>query len=190
MLDKEKILKEQRVAEAMDRNYMGLEGKFGVILKYLGKPIISQGSANYETTEFVDVYDLDEKESIPEEDPDSPIHEIGKHFDGLKFGYHIEISYLKNGTIPIKVDKYQTIYENASKVLKVSWKGYLVYLEAEGDLHIFSPSSEWEDVILKIYTSAEKMQRQYKIKSATEAKFEATKDKLNFLQRLREKWGI
>ena len=190
MLDKEKILKEQRVAEAMDRNYMGLEGKFGVILKYLGKPIINQGSANYEVTEWQDVYDLEAPEGLPEEDPDSPIREIGKVFDGLKYGHHIEISYLKNGTIPIKINEYRTIYEQVSKVLKVSWKGYLVYLEAEGDLHIFTPSNEWEDVILKMYESARKIQNTYRHDTSLSSQEEAKKDKLNFLERLREKWGI
>jgi len=190
MLDKEKILKEQRVAEAVDRNYMGLEGKFGVILKYLGQSIMAQGSANYESTDWIDVYDVEEQEGLPEQDPDTPIHEIGKTFDGLKYGYHIELSYLKNGSIPIKLSEYQTIHEDASKVLKVSYKGYLVYLEAEGDLHIFTPNPEWEDIILKIYLSAEKLQKTYKFKNSADSLIEAKKNKLNFLERLRDKWGI
>lgn len=190
MLDKEKILKEQRLAEAMDRNYMGLEGKFGVILKHLGKSVISQGSANYEMTEFIDVYDIDEKEGLPEEDIDAPIREIGKVFDGLKFGHHIEISYLKESLIPIKVNEYYTRYEEAFKVIKVLWNGYLVYLETEGDLLIFTPSSDWEDVILKIYDSAAKLQKQRKMDNIAETQIEAKKNKLSFLERLREKWGI
>lgn len=191
MLDKEKILKEQRLAEAMDRNYMGLEGKFGVILKHLGKSVISQCSANYEMTEWQDAYDMyDEPEGLPEEDIDAPIREIGKVFDGLKFGHHLEISYLKESLIPIKISEFYTRYEEAFKVIKVLWKGYLVYLEAEGDLLIFTPSSDWEDVILKIYDSAAKLQKQRKMDNIAETQIEAKKNKLSFLERLRERWGI
>lgn len=190
MLDKEKIIKEQRLAEAMDRNYMGLEGKFGIILKALGKPIIAQGSANHDVTEWKDVYDLQDEDTLPEEDIDAPIREIGKIFDGLKFGYHLEISYLKQGTIPVKENEYYTRYEQTTKVLKVTYKGYLVYLEAEGELHIFTPSSEWEDMIITIYQSAAKLQNTHKLTNSLLAKEEVKQAKLNFLERLREKWGI
>lgn len=190
MLEKEKIIKEQRVAEANIKNYVGLEGKFGVILKALGKPIINQSSANYSVTEWEDVYDLDEKEGLPEEDLDVPIREIGKVFDGLKFGYHIEISYLKEGAIPVKINESHTVYEPASKVLKVSWAGYLVYLEAENDIHIFTPFAEWEDFINKIYESARKLQNTHKLNNSLNTQEEAKQNKLSFLERLRKKWGI
>jgi hypothetical protein len=190
MLEKEKIIREQRLAEAMDKNYMGLEGKFGIILKNLGKPIISQGAANYEMTEWKDMYDLQEEEMLPEEDPDAPIREIGRIFDGLKFGYHLEITYLKEGTMPVNVDEYHTTYEEASKVLKVNYRGFLVYLEAEGELHTFKPSAEWEDIILTIYQSAVKLQNTHRFTISLEAKEEDKRKKLSFLERLREKWGI
>ena len=196
MLDKEKIIKEERVAKAVDRNYMGLDGKFGIILKQLGKPVLFQGSSDYEITPWRDVYDLDISKDIPEADEEMPIKEIGKIFDGLKFGYHIEISYLKDGSIPVKKpimgfpDMYTTIYEEASKVLKVSWKGYLVYLEAEGDLHLFTPSPEWEDVIQKIYESANKLRNQHRMDKMLEDQQENKKEKLSFLERLKDKWGI
>lgn len=190
MLEKEKILKEQRVTEANLKNYMGLEGKFGVILKYLGQSIIAQGSNNYNTTDWNDVYNLDEQEGLPEEDLDAPIREIGKVFDGLKHGYHIEISYSKDGTIPVKKGEYRTVYEQAFKVLKVSWKGYLVYLEVEGDLHIFTPVDEWEDIINKMYESAQKIQNKYRLDKILDTQEEVKQNKLGFLERLREKWGI
>lgn len=190
MLEKEKLLKQQRTAEAIDKDYMGLDGKFGIILKQLGKPIIQQGSGNYEATEFQDVFEVPEDDVIPEQDPDSPIREIGKIFEGLKFGYHLEITYLKSGTIPVKIDEYYTGHEEASKVLKVLWKGYVVYLEAEGDLFVFNPSAEWEDVVLKIYDSAAKLARKHKIEILTVAEQEAKQKKLSFLERLRERWGI
>jgi hypothetical protein len=190
MLEKEKLLKEQRVAQATDKNYVGLEGKFGVILKYLGKPIISQDSANYNVTDWKDVYDLEEDDGLPEHDPDTLITEMGKIFDGLQYGYHLEISYLKDGAIPVKKSEYSTVYEQAFKVLKVSYKGYLVYLEAENDIHIFTPNPEWEDMVTKIYDSARKLQNTYKFNASLDAQTEIKEKKLNLLERLREKWGI
>ena len=190
MLDKEKILKEQRLGQAMDRNYMGLDGKFGIILKALGKPVISQGTANYEVTEWKDMYELQDEDRLPEEDLDAPITEIGKIFDGLKFGYNIEITYMKEGTIPIKKDEYYVTNEPAEKVLKVFWKGYLVYLEAEGELYTFTPNDEWEDLIVKIYDSAVKVYKDKKKDAIIEAKLEDMQDKLSFLERLRRQWGI
>lgn len=190
MLEKEKLLKQQRTSEAIDKDYMGLEGKFGIILKTLGKPIIQQGSNNYESTEFQDVFEVPDEDGLPEQDPDSPIREIGKIFDGLKFGHHLEITYLKSGTVPIKIDEYYTGFEEAPKVLKVLWKGYVVYLEAEGDLFVFNPSAEWEDVVLKVYQSAVKLAKKHKIEVLTIAEQEAKQKKMSFLERLRERWGI
>lgn len=190
MLEKEKLVKEQRLGEATDRNYIGLEGKFGIILKYLGKPVMYQGAANYETTEWVNVADMPEEEGIPEEDPDAPIREIGKTFDGLKFGYHLEISYMKAGTVPVRVDEYHTRYVESTKVLKVTWKGYIVYLEAEGDLMTFTPSPDWEEVVLKIYEAAIKLKRQHYEGAVENAATELKAKKVGFLQYLRERWGI
>lgn len=195
MLDKEKILKEQRLGQAMDRNYMGLDGKFGIILKALGKPVISQETSNYEVTEWISAYDMyEDEEGLPTEDPDSPISEMGKMFDALKFGYHIEITYMKEGTIPVKknpgtINEYY-VYEPAERVLKVSWKGYLVYCEAEGELHIFTPNSDWEDVVQKIYDSAVKVYKGKRKEAIIEAKVEDMQQKLTFLERLRRQWGI
>jgi|SRR5581483_2270867 len=189
MLDKQKKIKEQRTAEAISKEYMGLDGKFGIILKTLGKPILAQGSNNVETTEWRDVYELEE-ETIPEEDPDAPILEVGRMFSGLKFGYNIEITYMQEGTIPTKVDDYFTAYELASKVLKVYWNSYLVYLESDGELHQFLPNEEWENIINKIYGSAKKLRVKINQENIEESKNQDVKEKMSFLQMLRQKWGI
>ena len=109
MLDKEKIIKEQRIAEAISKDLMGLEGKLGTILKYLGQSILVQGSRHYEQNIWENVYELEDAD-LPVEDPDTPIHEIGKIFDGLKFGHHIEITYLKEGMVPVKNINNETEY--------------------------------------------------------------------------------
>jgi hypothetical protein len=190
MLEKEKIIKEQRLAEATDKNYIGLDGKFGIILKGLGHPIISQNSGFYEVTDWQDVYDYPEEDELPTNDPDAPIREIGKIFDGLKLGLHLEISYLKDGMVPVLINKDQISYEPFAKVLKVSYKGYVVYLEAENDLIIYLPDEEWESHIKRIYESAEKIQRHKVIEGRIIEQEELKEQKLSFLQRLRERWGI
>jgi len=189
MLEKEKIVKEQRTAEAINKNLMGLEGKLGVILKYLGQPIISQNASNYNSTEWQDFY-KEEEEGMPVYDIDSPLMEMGKVFDGLKFGHHIELSFIVEGAIPIRISEHQTAYEPASKVIKVTYKGYLVYLESEGNLHVYKPMDEWEDIINTIYTSAKKLQMKHRKENEIEEKESNKQNKLSFLERLRETWGI
>ncbi len=189
MLEKEKIIKEQRTAEAIDKNLMGLEGKLGIILKYLGQPVISQSVSNYNSTEWEDFYQEDD-DKMPVYDIDSPLMEMGKVFDGLKFGYHLELSFMMEGAIPVKKNEYRTEYEPASKVIKLAYKGYLVYLEAEGNLHIYKPMDEWEDIVNKIFASARKLQMKHREDNAVEEKIEFKKEKLSFLERLRETWGI
>lgn len=195
MLEKEKIVKEQRTAEAINKNLMGLEGKLGVILNYLGKPIVSQNSSNYNSTDWIDLYQDDEDE-MPVYDPDMPITEIGQMFDGLKFGYHMEISYMFEGTIPVRMNEHlkpseqYTKYEPASKVLKVNYKGYLVYLEADSDLHLYKPMDEWEEIVNKIYESAKKLRSKNKEINLIEEKLRIKEEKLTFLSRLRKTWGI
>jgi hypothetical protein len=190
MLEKEKFIKEQRTAEAVNKNLMGLEGKLGVILKYLGVPVISQNVSNYNSTEWQDAYQDLEEEEMPVYDIDSPLTEMGKLFDGLKFGYHIEISYMTEGAVPVKESEHYTSYNSASKVIKVTYKGYLVYLEAEGELHIYKPMDEWEDIINTIYTSAKKLQMKHREENKIEEKESNKQNKLSFLERLRETWGI
>lgn len=190
MNEKEKLIKEKRYVEASSKNYVGLEGKFGVILKYLGKPILTQDSAAYEVHEWKSPYDLDDDDELPEIDGDTPVVELGKIFDGLRIGHHIEIKYLKNGMIPIQKDNYTVRNEMADKVLSVYYKGYPVYIEADGELILFVPLSEWEDIVEMIYIAAEKLQRSFKRDVVQSMKDEEKAKKVSFLRRLRERWGI
>jgi hypothetical protein len=188
--DKEKLIKEQRMAEAIDKHYMGLDGKLGIILKYLGHSIMQQGSSDYEVTEWPDVYDFEEIHDLPTEDIDTPTSEIGMMFDGLKYGYHIEIKYLKHGTIPEVITEWQTVYHPAEKVLNLTYKGHLFYIEAENDLVLYHPWKEWEDAVETIYKSAAKIKNNFKKTYMLEAVEEDKMEKLSFLEKLRKKWGI
>lgn len=95
MFEKEKIIKDQRVNEATRKNFVGLEGKFGTILKYLGEPIIghSQGGGGglFESNSMPDVWEIEESENkIPVADLEDNVVEEGMYFDGLRRGIHME----------------------------------------------------------------------------------------------------
>jgi hypothetical protein len=190
MFEKEKLIKEQRLIEATQKNYLGLGGKFGIILNFLGQSVISQNSPSYNVTNLENIYEYQDDDNLPIEDPDMPISEIGKMFDALKFGYNLEITYLLSGTIPTENEFKQTVRESAGRVLKVLYNGYIVYLEAEGELLRYVPSNEWEDIIDKIYQVAAKIKKHKQGEDFIEGRKEKIKEKMGFLQKLRERWGI
>lgn len=190
MYEKEKIIKEQRTAEAVSKNYMGKNGKLGVILNCFGKPVLEQGGSNYDQTFLEDPYDIEYDDKLPELDQDMLIIETGKVFDGLKFGHHIEISYMKNGTIPVRDENGRVRQQQAEKVIKILYKGYYVYVEAENELVMFTPFKEWENIIETIYKAAEKIGKRM-VEDIQEIVLERDREeKLSFLQKLRELWGI
>lgn len=175
MLDKEKRIKEERIREATSKNLIGLEGKLGVILKYLGQPIKIQGYGSQTSTEFADVYDyLDDKEDeIPTMDEDEEVRDIGYFFDGLSNGVHMEISYN---------------FEEQKILLR--YKGFVVYTEEAGDVTCYVPLNEWELKVENFYQIAKKRQdKNHKI-IEKENKQEEKREKWNFLDRLKRTWGI
>jgi len=184
MQDKEQLVKEHRLIEATSRNYTGMEGKFGFILKTLGEPIISQTSQSYCVTKFVDVYDLPDEETMPTADVEMISDEIGKMFSGLKYGANLEIRYLKFGTI-LDID---ATYKTVEKVLDVSYDGELVYREIEHNLDVFKPNELWETAVERLYALAKKKAK--KIDTKALAIHEKKLEQLNLLERLRAKWGI
>ena len=177
MLEKEKLIKEQRLMEATRKGITGLEGKFGVILKYLGQPILYQTSCfpNSEKTYLPDVYDMPEEEALPVFDEDQDIVEIGRFFDGLRYGVHLEIKYMDC--------KYP-------KELVVTYKGYTVYCEMNNELECYIPRDEWEEQLERLYVMA-KQKEQVKIKEIKSKNKAINKGVMEvFLEKLKMKWGI
>lgn len=176
MFEKEKLVKEQRLSEATRKNLVGLEGKFGTILKYLGDSIIghSQGGGGglFESNPMSDVWDIEEDESIPTADLDDNVMEEGMHFDGLRRGIHLEI-----------------IYKIASKEIAVLFEGYDVYRESEGELICYIPSERWESIIDKLFKIAKGKEVKHKVESKKRNEAEAEKLKSNFLKHLKKAWG-
>jgi hypothetical protein len=190
MNEKENLIKEQRLIEATRKNLTGLEGKLGVILKYLGEPVIAEGSSCYEAYPLADMYELPNDDDMPTADMDTAKSELGQICSCLKWGVNMEIMYLKFSKVPFKVNEYYTKWIEKEKVLSVTYKGYVVYREIEGDLNCYLPDDEWEFHIDRIYESCKKIRKDVKKDFDEMRKEENKKDKLNFLARLRETWGI
>ncbi len=179
MNDKEKLIREQRTIEATRKGLMGMDGKFGVILRQLGNPIIAQGGSMYESTTF----DFDNYWQLPEEaedqseidtmSEDEAVTEIGLVFDALSSGVHLEMKYM--------TDK---------KELLVTYKGYPIYCEVGGDLDCYVPMEEWEQIVDDLYAIAKKREGKDRYNQKQEYQEESQREKMGFLEKLRLRLGI
>jgi len=161
---------EQRTTEAIKKNLMGYEGKIFLISKILGKEIIKENEAS-EVLDFYNNYDEDPN-SLPTFHEDASSYCIGHSFDGLGYGYHLNITFME--------------YENS---IKLWFKGYLCYHEEGGDLRLYIPLEEWENIVNKLFEIAETviLQKMTQMKKDEKKVFAILKNKE--LQRLRNKWG-
>lgn len=178
---KEKAIRERRTILAASNNLMGVSGKLGTIARYLGSPIMFQGSALGDSRslddylgEPYDVYDHKSEDQLPTFDEQTAyIAAIGHVFDGLSRGIHLEIKYI-----------------DETKSLTVYWKGFPVYREVAGDLYAYAPFDEWESKVNKLYEQARKIAAKYQEEQQLTDAEEAKQKQVNFLQRLRLQWGI
>lgn len=185
----EAVIREKRTIEAMKKNYMGPTGKFGIIAKYMGQPVIKQGGSMYDTSYLEDPYEdksneeyettlsgqegpLMYRDEIAEGD-DHLINLEGYVFDGLSSGIHMDITYW--------ID---------SSRLNVNYKGYVAYKEIAGELEAFHPLQEWEDLIERLYLVAKKRMKKTKAKEEEAMVEQVEEVKKGFLYRLRKLWGV
>ena len=92
MNNKEELIREQRISEAMVNGYVGQQGKFGFILKWLGYPIIEQSDSESGLDLFnLDVYESVDENKLSELSESTEAREIGWYFDGLKYGSNIDM---------------------------------------------------------------------------------------------------
>lgn len=198
MKEKERRIKEHRTIQANDKHYMGLPGKFGTIVKTLGQPIIREieGLGGQDYVEIISSNPWPNNEDNEEEemptsfykDVNEPESEewserrdyklyqpsiVGWRFDGLSRGIHLEILYLIKG-----------------KKLTVTYKGYLVYEEKDGDLKTFAPFKEWEDLIDRIYPLAKKENIKAKKEIIQDEKEEDKKKQADWIMKMKERWGL
>lgn len=168
----EQNIKEARTIEAMRNGYMGLAGKFSQITKRLGFPIISQGSLYMNSTEFVDVFEVDE-EPVKTMDENEATYEIGWQFDGLSKGINLAITVM-----------------NHLREITVRYEGNIVYKEISGELESYAPSQEWEAHINRLYENVKKVHRKESAALAKKAEEKKEESKLKILNDLRKRWGI
>ena len=174
-MNPEEKIKERRTVEAVKKDYMGRSGKFGVILRYMGQKIRTQGSPLHDVSYMEDPYDLhnedDEIEEMGYFDEEDTSASLGWIFQGYERGMHLEIKYMR-GT------------------LSVDYKGYPVYKESYGDLKCFVPNKEWEDNIEQLYKVARKLEKEDKKQKKVEKEQKVEAVKMGFMEMMRKLWGI
>lgn len=167
----EQQIKERRTVEAIQKEYMGFQGKFFCIAKNLGSEILDQGSKDQTFLSYDNFWG--EEEEIPTIDEESSISFLGWHYDALKMGSNLEIF----------------VYDNEKRI-RVSYNGVTVYEESSGELEMFVPNKVWEEKIKYIYELAKNKQKDKKQTSKENAKIEFERKKKNILDELNYKWGI
>jgi hypothetical protein len=186
---KENVIREKRTNLAIKNNLMGPAGKLGVILQAFGTPITRQGSSLMDQSFIEDAYgDFVQTEysstlsgqqgPIASRDEildsyDDYFHNEGLLFDGLSRGMHLEI-----------------VYWNVENKLKVSYKGYPVYLEVTGELDCYAPADEWEALIDKLYKASKDRIKQMKKQEKAEIAEKIEQKKSEFWQQIKTRWGI
>ena len=182
-------IKEKRLAEATKKGLNSPTGKIGTVLRMLGSPIVGQT----EDASYIDLEGReDEEKGMPVMDIEGVqrpagsewsdpevvptlygIHEVGRHFDGLSRGMHMEI-----------------IYKNESSEMSVYFRGHLVYREVQGDLQCYIPSDEWEGWVSSLFKVAKKAQREEKEREFKDRVQEADRAKKSWLREMASRWGL
>ena len=166
----ENKIKEKRLAEALNKDFFGPQGKLSVICQVLGDPIIE------------DFFDGDQSEllyfNVEEENEAKTFSEdhmtslLGYFYDGLNTGNHLEIKYL--------------IQENE---IKLYHKGYLKYHELANELLSYIPEKEWESYIDNIFIKSREKLKHINIQKLKEQDLRAEKMKKDLIDKIRSKWG-
>lgn len=172
-MSREQMIKEARTIEAMKNGFMGLEGKFSLISKYLGQPIMQQGSSMFNQTYLSDPYEITDPDDIPIMEEDENSYEVGLQFDGLSRGMNLSI-----------------FIQYHLREITVRYMGKIVYKEVSGELEGYAPNNEWEEKIENLYKFCKKIEAKKRPFEKLKVAEENKKKKLQILDYLREKWGL
>jgi len=174
MRKNEEKLKEERTFEATQKNLMGINGRLGTIVRYLGNIIMKEGSGLVDTQYLDDQWLLeDEHEEIATSDEEEISFPIGYVFDGLSRGMHIEIKFLE----------YR-------KELNVYYQGFEVFKETNGELEKYVPRLDWEEKIDYLFGVAKKVEKNKRKEMESFVKDIAKTKQAEYLEELRSKWGL
>lgn len=171
-MDKEYLLRDARTVEAMQKGYMGLEGKFSFIANNLGDATYRQGSPLFNQT-FLEDYFEEEEEGIKTFSEEEDSYQIGYYFDGLSSGINMSILIL-----------YET------REITCRYNGRAVYKEIAGELERYAPEKEWEDKIMELHALAVKTERKKRPRKREELIEAANKERKRRLEELSDKWGF
>ena len=97
---------------------------------------------------------------------------VGLHFDGLRFGMHMEI-----------------MYKDESSELSLTYKGILVYRESMGEIDTFIPHEEWEGWLERLYKKAKTIQRKDKEEEFKNRAAAAEREKADWWESIKRRWG-
>lgn len=197
--EKEQQIKEKRKIEAVRKNLMTPSGKFGIIVKTLGQPIVNQFEGideliGYSSNDIYYEYDNNElpimeifdEAGMPIDEPNSSewtrkvnnrkltsIKNIGYFFDGLSRGYNLQIRYL--------TDENEIIVE---------YNNDIVYKEFEAELIAYKPSEEWESKIDLLFEKSKKINEKDRKEQREKRVKIIEKEKEGWLNKLKNLWGI
>lgn len=163
-----KSLVNDRTIEATRKE---LSKKLQVIVKAFGKPIIEQTVPYNALPDFWET----KAPEIPEINDDH-IYLRGYYFDGLNRGVNLCIK--------------MTIYDSHLAELRVTYNGYQVFLEGEGELKSYAPFKSWEDAVERLYTYAKPTAEEKVKKELEEKRKENRKKAMTIMDKLRLLWGI
>ena len=166
----ENKIKEQRLAEAINKDLFGAQGKLSVICQMFGNPIIEDVFGGDQTE--LSFYDTDEEDNIKTFSEEHQTFLLGYFYDGVNLGNKIEIKYL--------------IQESE---IKLYHKGYVKYHEIANELLAYTPEKEWENYIDTIFVKSKE-----KLKNINEEKLKiqdlkTDKIKKDLIDKIRSKWG-
>jgi len=170
-MDLEKRIAEQRTTEAIKKNLMGYEGKIFLISKFLGHELVKQNE-EAESYDFDSIYEMPEENSFPTFSDESYSYSIGHSFDGLGYGYHINILFVE--------------YEAS---IKLWHEGYLRYHEEAGNILLYNPSGNWEQIVNNLFEITEIRIKEKIAQVKIDEKKSFATHKNSELQRIRDKWG-
>ena len=172
-MGRQEQIKEARTIEAMRHGYMGMEGKFAVIARRLGQPIIQQGSRSFEQNFLEDPFETKDDRSIPVFEDEENSYEVGLIFDGLTRGVNMSI-----------------IMHFYNKEITCEHEGKKVYKEIAGELEAYVPEQAWEKKIESLYSLAKKSEREKRPAERQRIIAEADKKRKQILEEFKNKWGL